>query len=120
MEVIDLWSPRRGVSARWNDKTFFPTRDGDEGQGQYGSASVNRATLNRKVVSTARGFIGLTSKDIRVGDIVVVLLGGQVPFALRSGNGHFIFYDECYIHGMMDGEAMSKDNMESIQTFEIR
>jgi hypothetical protein len=70
--------------------------------------------------STKDGFIGL-APNTGAGDIVLVLLGGQVLYVLRSAAEHFIFVVECYIHGMMDGEAieMLENGSRPLQTVEI-
>ena len=53
---------------------------------------------------------GLAPHDSRAGDIVCVLFGCSVPVVLRkhedSGVDHYKFIGECYIHGIMDGEAV--------------
>jgi hypothetical protein len=44
----------------------------------------------------------------RVGDVVCVLSGGDVPFILRQvGNkGEYKLIGECYVAGIMHGEAL--------------
>jgi hypothetical protein len=42
-----------------------------------------------------------------VGDIVCVLLGGDVPFISRpKPQGHYTLIGECYVSGIMRGEAL--------------
>ena len=42
-----------------------------------------------------------------------ILLGGKVPYILREvGPGEHYFLGECYVHGIMDGEAMPKEGEE--------
>jgi len=49
-----------------------------------------------------------------IGDKMCILLGGCVPFVLRdTGDGCFRFIGECYIHGIMDGEAMESEDVQS-------
>lgn len=52
------------------------------------------------------------------GNLVTVLLGGQVPFIL-SKQEKFRLVGECYVHGLMDGEAFSEDGVE-IDEFHIK
>ncbi|MCJ1437038.1 hypothetical protein MMC27_006423 [Xylographa pallens] len=41
------------------------------------------------------------------GDVVCVVLGGEVPYVIRpKKNGHYLFVGECYVHGLMDGQAL--------------
>ncbi|PMD12788.1 hypothetical protein NA56DRAFT_540752, partial [Hyaloscypha hepaticicola] len=53
----------------------------------------------------------LGSPSVREGDMVCIIFGCSVPVVLRKvstggGNSHFEFISECYVHGMMDGEAL--------------
>jgi hypothetical protein len=43
---------------------------------------------------------------IKPGDIVALLLGGEVPIILRPDGHDYTFGGECYIHGFMDGEGL--------------
>jgi hypothetical protein len=52
------------------------------------------------------GLLGVVPDTTRAGDLVVVFFGGRVPFILRQHGGHYVLLGECYIHGMMDGEAI--------------
>jgi hypothetical protein len=64
--------------------------------------------------------MGLCPSGSRVGDLVVVLYGGSVPYLLRlslserdrgngdcygSNCGDYYFVGECYAEGLMAGEA---------------
>ena len=53
----------------------------------------------------------LGSPDIRAGDMFCLIFGCSIPVVLRKisasgGSPHFEFVGECYVHGMMDGEAL--------------
>jgi len=53
----------------------------------------------------------LGSPHVREGDMICIIFGCSVPVVLRKvstggGNSHFEFIGECYVHGMMDGEAL--------------
>lgn len=58
----------------------------------------------------------------RVGDEVCVLFGMEVPFILRpvpgSSSLEYELVGECYVHGMMDGEACPVGSAE--REFRIR
>ncbi|KAI1040676.1 hypothetical protein LB505_012227 [Fusarium chuoi] len=50
--------------------------------------------------------MGLGPPDIQPGDAICLLLGGSVAHALRrSEHETWIYIGECYIHGIMNGEA---------------
>lgn len=57
---------------------------------------------------TEEGRLGASSGNVRCGDIVVVLFGGEVLYALRPcpGSSYYQYVSECYVHGFMDGEAL--------------
>lgn len=60
-------------------------------------------------------YICLASVDVKVGDWICIMFGADVPFVLRPGNNDaasltdqssiWEFICECYVHGIMDGEA---------------
>ncbi|KAG4437796.1 hypothetical protein IFR05_006731 [Cadophora sp. M221] len=54
---------------------------------------------------------GLGNSDVRIGDKVCILFGCSVPVLLRQKprgkDSEFLFIGECYVHGMMDGEAIT-------------
>ena len=60
-------------------------------------------------------------------DIIAVLKGCSVPVVLRlygelGAGGYFQLVGECYVHGMMDGEAIptAKKNGYEEEWFELR
>lgn len=54
-------------------------------------------------------YMGITMGVPRDGDCIFVLLGGDTPFVMRPKKGdEWQFLAEAYVHGIMDGEAMSK------------
>ncbi|SPJ72129.1 related to heterokaryon incompatibility protein (het-6OR allele) [Fusarium torulosum] len=65
--------------------------------------------FSRRFILTDTGFIGLGPPDVRVGDSICVLLGGSVPYVLRqNSDDSWCYIGECYIHGIMDGEIVTK------------
>lgn len=88
---------------------------------QYGNSAVE-VLSNRKPITTTRGYAGLASADVEEGDIICILFGGKVPYALRRKDGYYRFLGECYVHGIMDGEAMDMlaDGQFEKTTFDIR
>jgi hypothetical protein len=52
--------------------------------------------------------MGLAHRSCQVGDQVYVLMGGDMPFVLRSLGGSFFgFGGESYVHGIMDEEMLA-------------
>ncbi|KAF4962548.1 hypothetical protein FSARC_9326 [Fusarium sarcochroum] len=65
--------------------------------------------FNRRFFVTESGYIGLGPPDLEPRDSICVLLGGRVAYALRKGSdGTWSYIGECYVHGIMDGEAVAK------------
>ena len=55
---------------------------------------------------TEKGYYVLGPKVTQPGDIVCVLFGGKLPFCLRPLGDRYLLVGECYVHGLMNGEAM--------------
>lgn len=66
------------------------------------------------------GYIGMVPLPAQTGDIVAILAGARVPFVLRRAPGsdpnRYLLVGECYIQGIMLGEALvTKDlNFEDL------
>jgi hypothetical protein len=43
---------------------------------------------------------------LEVDNVVCVLFGGKMPFCLRPWGRHYRLVGECYVHGLMGGEAI--------------
>lgn len=74
----------------------------------------------RRFFVTEGGYIGNGPPRVRPGDEIYVLPGGKMPFVLRRGTmgeigssldsdfqSHHKLVGDCYVHGIMDGEAMT-------------
>lgn len=69
-------------------------------------------SLQRRLVITAKGFMGLVSRSGEVGDEVWILRGARVPFILRRlETGTYQLLGEVYLHGYMNGEVFTRDGM---------
>jgi hypothetical protein len=63
----------------------------------------------RSLCRTSQGYLGLVPEGAEIGDIVYALLGCQTLYTLRKegdSRQEFGYIGECYLHGLMDGEAM--------------
>jgi hypothetical protein len=71
---------------------------------------VHRASKGSKILRTKSGYIGTGPRYMEEGDLICVLYGGQTPFVLRrEAWGNYRFIGDCYIHGIMNGEALSME-----------
>lgn len=72
---------------------------------------------------TEGGKIGLAPAAAMLGDKICPLLGGQVLYVLRErGEGKWEFVGECYVHGLMDGEALGlgQEYKERVEEFILK
>jgi len=101
--------PARGAAGLSQAKNIAVTID----------MAVTSATTNRRFFLTEQGYMGLGPTNMQIGDAVYVLCGGNTPFLLRSAGAKFvpdvgqrecqILVGDCYVHGIMDGEAMDTE-----------
>ncbi|OAQ97507.1 hypothetical protein LLEC1_00827 [Akanthomyces lecanii] len=64
------------------------------------------ASDGRIFARTRTGYYVLGPAAMVAGDVVCVLLGCKVPFCLRPVGSRYLLVGECYVHGLMKGEAM--------------
>jgi hypothetical protein len=67
---------------------------------------------------TRRRFVGLVPDAAEVGDRICLLHGGKVPFVLRKQEKGFKLVGECYVHGLMKGEALKREGLLEM-TFQL-
>jgi hypothetical protein len=74
----------------------------------------------RFCVLSAGSFL-MAPRSRRVGDIVCVLFGCDMPVVLREKKkSHYIFVRECYADGFMNGEAIKDSADEKYTSVEFR
>lgn len=83
--------------------------------------SLRKCMMWRRFFTTAAGQIGTGPKELKNGDLLVVLPGSTVPFALRKKGENYTMVGQVYVHGAMHGEVLEKDFGPSPQwmTFNI-
>ena len=69
-------------------------------------AVIGLMNKDRRFCATIDGRIGLVPRSAAAADVICVLYGGRVPFVLRPCEKGYTLIGECYIHGLMNGEAM--------------
>lgn len=73
------------------------------------SEDLQSNCIGRTLFATENGYLGLGDNALEPGDLVCVLLGGRTPYVLRPAGGNkYKFLGECYLHGIMYGEALSE------------
>lgn len=64
----------------------------------------------RTMITTTTGFLGLAPEEVKIGDVVAILFGCAYPVILRPYVKGFKYVGECYVDGLMDGEAVQAAN----------
>lgn len=116
----------------WNDKILdeflervaFSRTQSEKQVGdssRFVEAAMNACT-GRRLFFTQEGVLGLGPMEMETGDILCVLFGGNVPFILRPEGGHYSFVGECYIEGLMKGQAIERFQRGELimEEFDIR
>lgn len=69
----------------------------------------------RRFIASRNGRLGLVPPYTQVGDLIFVALGGGNPLLIRPVQNlerkevEYHFVGTCYVHGIMDGEALRMD-----------
>lgn len=69
---------------------------------------------DRKLFRTKRGYIGLGNVRVTPGDRIAIPKGGKVPLVLRKDGDNWKLQSDCYLHGIMYGEAYDKAKLETV------
>lgn len=91
------------------------------GRPEAGWESFYLNVTGRQICITDSGYFGLIPWYSEEGDLVCCLAGGSVPYVLRQcGRGNdFKLIGECYIHGVMQGEALRGAKLEDLEVFQL-
>ena len=83
---------------------------------------VEAVVWGRRLIRTEKhGFVGLAPGATKKRDVVAILYGLSVPVVLRQiqdsleGDNVFTMVGECFIYGMMNGEALEMKKAQGIQ-----
>jgi hypothetical protein len=84
--------------------------------------AVVAASAFRAFFVTETGYMGMGPEVLIAGDKVCVVLGCNVPLLLRKNQDYFTLVGECFVWGLMDGEAMRMTKKEGdwLDTFRLR
>jgi hypothetical protein len=100
---------------------FIPDFEENDLVRKYYDAVVNACSMHRLFV-TKEGYIGLGPSSMRCDDVVAILFGGKVPLVLRKEGRQWNLVGECYLHGVMSGEAIEAWRVKDFESiwFEIK
>lgn len=78
------------------------------------------ACIERRFFGMEDGRFGLCPWTTKEGDVVVVLMGGNVPYLLRAfGEERYLLVGECFVQGAMKGEVV-RDEMRESEVFVLK
>ena len=84
------------------------------------AAAIDKWTSGRVFCATNGRLLGWVPPGTTAGDLVCIFSGTEVPYVLRQDpTGHHQLIGDCYIHGLMDGEAMARGDLRE-QDLKIR
>lgn len=74
------------------------------GNADHYRIALSRVCEGRQVFRVKRGPLGLGPACMEKGDVIVMLYGGSVPYALRPVGEEWLFLGECWVESIMNGE----------------
>ena len=86
---------------------------------RHSAGFLSDATASSRFFVTSGGRPGLGPPDMREGDCVALLSGGNMPYILRrnraaSKSNIYSFIGECYVHDAMDGQLFDENRVHEI------
>ena len=110
LSELNLQQPITNFEIALDDWKWEPTRWYDFDEHVEALAMWN---WGRRLFITEKGRIGVGAADLRVNDVIGILYGGQLAYTLRPQGEEYLHVGACYVHGVMNGEAVKTD--ESVE-----
>ena len=105
---------------------FYEVREDELRQGGYPTDQENRdfmrmrgtigtMTCYRVLFTTVEKYMGLAPLTARIGDMIFLLPGADVPFVLRHvQDEEYEVVGQCYTHGIMYGERADNGLLQNV------
>ncbi|KAF4500718.1 Heterokaryon incompatibility 6, OR allele [Fusarium agapanthi] len=77
-------------------------------------ADIQRA-FDQRMATTCSGYFCLVPWPARASDRIALLRGGRTPYVLRKAGEKWKILGDCYVHGIMSGEAWNDDKCVDIE-----
>ncbi|KAF4447078.1 hypothetical protein F53441_9377 [Fusarium austroafricanum] len=71
--------------------------------------------FDQRMATTSSGYLSLVPWPTKAGDRIVLLQTGRTPYVLRKAGEKWKIIGDCYVHGIMSGEAWSDDKCVDIE-----
>ena len=68
--------------------------------------------INRKLLRTGKGYIGMGPAIAEEGDYIALVQGGRTPLVVRSRDGMWELVGDAYVHGAMSGELWNEEKCQ--------
>jgi hypothetical protein len=75
--------------------------------------SASRPSVNRRMVRTEKGYLGLVHGQTRIGDKIALFRGGVLPLVIRKQEDEWHMVGDGYVHGVMKGEMFNDNKCQS-------
>ena len=109
VKLHDAWSKKfASTHTRFHQSFELLQQYAESGEVAQYQIAVETACNIRRCFITMDGRVGIGSTSLKKGDTIVVLFGGGTPYILRRWKTEWLFIGECYVSGLMQGEAIVK------------
>ena len=75
--------------------------------------ALTHTIRSRTFFISKSGYMGLVPTALEEGDMICVVPGCNVPLLIRKEGDHHLLVGECFVWGLMDGEAWEGKNVDS-------
>lgn len=79
------------------------------------------ALQGRRFCVSTDGYFGIVPKEVKEHDWICILSGNPTPFVLREIENGYTLIGDCYVQGLMDGEAteMVEEGQRKFETISL-
>ncbi|KAK4951410.1 hypothetical protein LTR10_010384 [Elasticomyces elasticus] len=84
------------------------------------TSHIAKYAWDRCVFATGEGALALGPAMTTPSDLITVLDGGTLPYALRPEKSSYRFVGACYVHGIMHGTIFQDGEVRQKQVFHLR
>jgi hypothetical protein len=74
--------------------------------------SASRPSVNRRMVRTETGYLGLVHGQTCIGDKIALFRGGPLPLIIREQGDKWYMVGDSYVHGVMMGQKFADDKCQ--------
>lgn len=93
---------------------LIPVNERETGDVEALLSATLRYTRRRRFATTKKGYYALVPAETNPGNHIAILEGGNWPFVLRAQEQSWKLVGECYVHGIMNGEAFDESTCEGL------